>query len=83
MNIYEAKAKFSELIARVESGEEVTIARAGRPVARLVGVGGARKPRVPGLWKGKVHIVGDFSDSDKEIEDLFYADNLDLDGDSK
>lgn len=39
MNIYEAKAKFSELIARVESGEEVTIARAGRPVARLVGVG--------------------------------------------
>lgn len=79
VNIYEAKAKLSELIARVELGEEVTIARAGRPVARLVGLPGQAPPRVPGLWKGKVRVVGDFSDLDKEIEESFHADNLDLD----
>lgn len=77
VNIYEAKAKFSELLTRVENGEEITIARAGRPVARLVGLEGRRPRRVGGLWKGKVQVIGDFSDLDKEIEESFYADNLD------
>ena len=81
VNIYEAKAKFSELLGRVENGEEVIIARAGRPVARLVGLPGKMPPRVPGLLKGKIHVVGDFSDLDKEIEESFYVDNLDFDGD--
>lgn len=79
VNIYEAKAKFSELLTRVENGEEVTIARAGRPVARLVGLEGMRPPRVPGLLRGKIHGIEHFSELDKEIEESFYADNLDLD----
>lgn len=37
-NIYEAKAKFSELVERAEHGEEIIIARAGKPVAKLVPV---------------------------------------------
>lgn len=38
VNVQEAKTRLSELLARVEKGEEITIARAGRPVARLVAV---------------------------------------------
>lgn len=39
VNVYEAKTRLSELLVRVENGEEVVIARAGSPVARLVAVG--------------------------------------------
>lgn len=39
LNIYEAKTQFSSLLTRVEKGDEITIARAGRPVARLVPIG--------------------------------------------
>ncbi len=54
MNIAEAKSKLSELVARAEAGEEVIIARAGKPVVRLVASRSARpaKPerRKIGLW---------------------------------
>lgn len=80
VNIYEAKAKFSELLNRVENGEEVTIARAGRPVARLVGLPGQAPPRVPGLWQGKVKVIDDFSELDQEIEESFVVDNLNVSG---
>lgn len=42
-NVQDAKTRLSELLARVEKGEEITIARAGRPVARLIGI--AEPPR--------------------------------------
>lgn len=49
INVYEAKTQLSRLLERVEAGEEVVIARAGKPVARLVPL--AQRPRrVPGLW---------------------------------
>ena len=52
VNIYEAKTHFSRLIERVEAGEEVVIARAGKPVARLVPIPPeAPPPRVPGRLK--------------------------------
>jgi prevent-host-death family protein len=38
VNVQDAKTRLSELLARVEQGEEITIARAGRPVARLVAI---------------------------------------------
>ncbi len=38
VNVQDAKTRLSELLARVEKGEEITIARAGRPIARLVGI---------------------------------------------
>lgn len=60
VNIHEAKTHLSRLVERVEAGEEVVIARAGRPVARLVPYRAIRAPRVPGQWAGKVWISDDF-----------------------
>ena len=51
VNIAEAKAKLSELLDRALAGEEIVIARAGRPVARLAPVA-APKRRKPGAWRG-------------------------------
>ena len=60
VNVHEAKTHLSRLLARVERGEEVVIARAGKPVARLVPVARARGRRVLGRDKGKVVIADDF-----------------------
>jgi len=62
VNIHEAKTHLSRLVERVEAGEEVIIARAGRPVARLIPFRAQRQPRVPGLWAGRVAIGPDFDD---------------------
>jgi prevent-host-death family protein len=70
VNIHEAKTHLSRLVERVEAGEEITIARAGRPVARLVPVQ-QRRPRRPGLWKGRVVIGPDFDDPLPEIDEAF------------
>lgn len=61
VNIHEAKTHLSRLLQRVAAGEEVTIARAGVPVARLVAV--ARKPgktRPMGMDRGKIWVAEDF-----------------------
>jgi prevent-host-death family protein len=60
VNIHEAKTHLSRLLARVAAGEEVLIARAGKPVARLVPVDRPRRRRVPGRDKGKGWIADDF-----------------------
>ena len=72
VNIHEAKTHLSRLIERVEAGEEITLARAGRPVARLVPVGRSREPRRPGIWKGRVWMAPDFDGPiNDEIADEF------------
>ncbi len=53
LNIYEAKTQLSRLLDRALAGEEVVIARAGRPLVRLVPVE-ERRPREPGLAEGRV-----------------------------
>jgi prevent-host-death family protein len=61
VNILEAKRHFSRLLQRVAKGEEVTIARAGVPVARLVGVEPPRRaPRPMGMDRGLIEIADDF-----------------------
>jgi len=60
VNIHEAKTHLSRLVERVEAGEEVVIARAGRPVARLVPYRVHRAPRVPGAWEGQIWMSDDF-----------------------
>lgn len=60
VNIHEAKTHLSKLLERVESGEEIVIARAGKPIAKLVGL--QPKMRKPGLLKGKIWIADDFDD---------------------
>jgi prevent-host-death family protein len=75
INIHEAKTHLSRLVERVEAGEEVTIARAGRPVARLVPIGRNDEPRRPGIWKGKVWLAPDWDspETNAEIADEFGA----------
>jgi len=60
VNVHEAKTQLSRLLARVEAGEEVVIARDGKPVARLVPVAPSTVRRVPGEDAGKVWIADDF-----------------------
>ena len=72
VNVYEAKAQLSKLLEQVEAGEEIVIARHGRPVARLVPLQRTPVHRVPGAWKGKVWMSPDFDEPDPELEDLFY-----------
>lgn len=60
VNIFEAKTQLSKLIQRVENGEEVVIARAGRPVARLTQLQPEKKPIRFGLMKGQIWIADDF-----------------------
>ena len=56
INIHEAKTQFSRLIAAVEQGEEIVVARYGRPIARIVAIRPSDAPRKPGLSKGKFEV---------------------------
>lgn len=62
VNVHDAKTHFSKLLHRVMAGEEVVIAKAGVPVARLVPIASKPQKRVPGLAKGKLWIADDFAD---------------------
>ena len=63
INLYEAKTKLSELVDRAAAGEEIVIARHGRPVARLIAYRPrARKRRKLGLLAGKWDIPENFDD---------------------
>src|SRR5215468_10699801 len=61
VNVYDAKTHFSRLLRRVRAGEEIVIAAAGRPVARLVPIGTDTGPRVLGGDEGEVWISEDFN----------------------
>ena len=73
INIHQAKTHFSRLVERAEAGEEILIARAGRPVARLVPLRTRARPREPGLWRGRVHIAPGFDETDDALLDAFEA----------
>lgn len=60
VNIHEAKTQLSKLLARVQAGEEIVIAKSGRPIARLVPVTTRVKQRSPGTAKGQVWVSDDF-----------------------
>jgi prevent-host-death family protein len=62
VNMHEAKTHLSRLAEEVAAGEEVIIAKAGKPVMKLVPFRPERKRRTLGLLKGKIHITGDFDD---------------------
>lgn len=61
VNIHQAKTQLSRLIERVCAGEEIIIARGGKPVARLAPLQRSAKPRTPGLLKGKIWVAKDFN----------------------
>jgi prevent-host-death family protein len=60
VNIHEAKTNLSRLLSRVAAGEEVVIARAGKPIARLVPFRKPKRKRTLGLDKGLFEIPEDF-----------------------
>ena len=78
-NIHNAKTNLSKLIERAEAGEEVVIARNGKPTVRLTPIAqGADIPRRPdglpawmGVLRGKIVIAPDFDDYDAEIAEAF------------
>lgn len=69
VNIHQAKTRLSELIARVEEGEEFVIARAGKPIARLSKL--TRPPRREGFLQGQIVLDGAFDEADEEIKKMF------------
>ena len=60
INLYDAKTNLSALVDRAAAGEEIIIAKSGKPMARLVPVEARVAPRVPGLLKGQITIGPDF-----------------------
>ena len=60
LNLYEAKTQLSRLVERAAKGEEIIIAKAGEPKARLVPLARPVKNRKPGDWKGRLVIGPDF-----------------------
>jgi prevent-host-death family protein len=76
VNIHEAKTHLSKLLERVALGEEVIIAKAGKPVAKLVPINGNKREFKFGSAKGEFVVPENFNDPDPEIEDLFYNSKL-------
>ena len=60
VNVHEAKTTLSALLARAQAGEDIIIARNGKPVARLVPLAPGNPKRTPGLLAGKLQIPDDF-----------------------
>jgi prevent-host-death family protein len=73
VNVHEAKTHLSRLLEQVEAGEEITLCRAGRPIARLVPYAARREPRQPGFWKGRVVIKPTFDDPLPGFDEAFGA----------
>jgi prevent-host-death family protein len=71
VNMHQAKSSLSRLVERALGGEEIVIARNGKPLVKLVPIPKERKPRVPGRGKGKIWISPDFEFTDEEITELF------------
>lgn len=77
LNVYEAKTRFSQLLDRVEAGEEIVIARNGRPVARLVPAPRPRPARTPGALRNDLWIAPDFDEPDPATAEAFETSPVD------
>jgi len=71
VNIHEAKTHLSRLVQRAAGGEEIVIAKAGTPLAKLVPIERDSSPRELGFLRGKVRILPGFDEMDEEITRLF------------
>ncbi len=60
VNVHAAKGHLAKRLDRVAGGEEIVIARGGRPVARLSPLLETPRPRRPGLMRGRITVTGDF-----------------------
>lgn len=72
VNIHEAKTNFSKLVDAVMKGEEIVIAKAGKPAVKLVPIIAIKPKRRPGSLKNKIKIANDFNGSlPNELLDQF------------
>lgn len=69
-NMYEAKTRLSQLVKQALEGEEVILAKAGKPLVRLVPAGQKKKIKF-GLMKGKIKIADDFNENSSELNEMF------------
>ena len=74
VGMHEAKTKLSQLVERAEAGEDVVIARNGKPVARLVPIAPSSSfAGVYGALRGRIHMADDFDELPDDIADAFGA----------
>ena len=73
MNVHEAKTHLSKLLKQVEEGEEIVIANAGKPVARMIPFAGVGEKRQLGFARGTFVVPDDFNDPlpDEILEDFY------------
>jgi prevent-host-death family protein len=71
LNIQQAKTHLSRLVEQAMAGEEIIIAKAGRPCVQLTPCVPETKPRVLGGWQGKLRIAPDFDAPDPAVIELF------------
>lgn len=74
--MHEAKTHLSRLVEEALRGEEIVIARAGRPIVRLVPVSAVQGLRPSGALRGQVHESADCWAPEPELEALFYGGEL-------
>ncbi|HMG40126.1 MAG TPA: type II toxin-antitoxin system Phd/YefM family antitoxin [Acidimicrobiales bacterium] len=71
VNIHQAKTHFSRYVDAAAAGEDIVIAKAGRPVARLVPYVERGPARHPGRWAGRMTIADDFDSTPAWLVDAF------------
>ncbi|MQA89224.1 MAG: type II toxin-antitoxin system prevent-host-death family antitoxin [Gemmatimonas sp.] len=69
VNLYQAKTQLSQLVKEASAGEEIIIAKGGKPAARLVALAVSKQPRKPGGWEGQVWMAEDF-DEEVSVDEL-------------
>ena len=76
INIHQAKTQLSKLVEEAAQGEEIIIAKAGKPIARLVPLEKKeRKPRIPGGMKGQIWMADNFDAPMSEEELALWYDS--------
>ena len=80
VNVHHAKTNLSRLIEQAENGEEVIIARNGKPAVKLVPFAQSKRKSLLGAGIGRIWVSPDFDSpqTGKEIEELFYGDDSDI-----
>jgi len=71
VNIQAAKTHLSRLVEEAVAGNDIILAKAGKPLVRLTPIQQDVSPRKPGAWKGKVRMAKDFNADDEEVSVLF------------
>lgn len=71
VNTHDAKSRLSDLIRKAEAGDDVILARNGRPVARIISWPPAQPARRSGAWAGRVEYRADVVGPDDEVNALF------------